>query len=139
MSIHPQMLAAFQDELQKIAAASEQPQMQSAGPSALVTTSTLDPLNSWDKNADWDKNAPSERKMKAKQPEAKQQSLPAESANKLLFGPQPEQKRPSKMNYDMGSTSALSPDRSQNPVDGQSTANLAAGNMMNPAYGPGGV
>lgn len=41
--------------------------------------------------------------------------------------------------YEQGSAAAASPDRSQTPVDGQSTANIAAGNTMSPATGPGGV
>lgn len=41
--------------------------------------------------------------------------------------------------YEQGSSAAASPDRSQSPVDAQSTANISAGNKMSPATGPGGV
>ena len=134
---HKAMLSGFFDEIQKIAAASEQPQMQSAGPSELVTTSTLDPLNSWDKNPDWKKNSPKRSKGEKAAP---QSSVPAQEANALMFQtPEPPKQKNLKLNYDLGSASALSPDRSQSPIDGQSTTNVAAGNMMSPAYGPGGV
>lgn len=134
------LIEGFLDELQKIAAGTEQPQIASAGPSQLVTTSTLDPLNSWDKNVDWHKNAPKQekRRMPLSHP---LQGKPAREANELVFQtpPMPKEQKNSRMNYDLGSNSALSPDRSQAPIDGQSTTNIAAGNMMSPAYGPGGV
>lgn len=112
-------LESFFDELTKISNAVEATPIQSAGPSDLVVTSTTDPLNSWEKNPSWE------------------QTSPRRQVNNL-FG----KRRPDgtlKARFDQGSSAAQSPDRSQYPVDAQSSANISAGNMMSPSSGPGGV
>ena len=136
----PSTIKGFFDELEKISGPSEQPQMESKGPSELVTTSTLDPLNSWDKNGNWDKKGQGGKKA-PKQPSAPPASMAAQRANQILFASDDPRHPDNKANklLDQGSASAASPDRSQAPVDGQSTANIGAGNVMNPASGPGGV
>lgn len=135
----PHFINGFFSELEKISAISEQPQMESKGPSELVTTSTLDPLNSWDKHGNWEKDQ--EGKKAKKQPSTPPASMAAQRANEILFASDDPRHPDNKANKppDQGSSSAASPDRSQNPIDAQSTANIAAGNLMNPSYGPGGV
>lgn len=119
--LREQTLFALFDELEKIAdGAVEAMPIQSAGPSDLVVTSTTDPLNSWEKNPSWE------------------QTPPRRNAN-ALFGGKKKTDGALRAKYDQGSSAATSPDRSQYPVDGQSTANIAAGNTISPASGPGGV
>jgi hypothetical protein len=62
---------------------------------------------------------------------------PAHKANNLFGLPLEVPKRGKKV-YEEGSA-AKSADPSQSPIDAQSTANIAAGNRMSPATGPGGV
>lgn len=63
----------------------------------------------------------------------------SEEVNKLFGLPLHAPKR-GKRQYEQGAV-AGSPqaDRSQAPISGQSTADIASGNTMSPASGPGGV
>lgn len=66
---------------------------------------------------------------------------PASKANALFGLPvgEPRKRGVRKYEQDQGSASAASPDRSQSPVGGQSSANISQGSAMNPSTGPGGV
>lgn len=135
---NPNLINGFFDELEKISAQSEQPQMESKGPNELVTTSVLDPNGPENKNNNWE----TKKKGKTeKGPVAPPVSMAAKKANEVLFASDDERHPDNKLNkpVDQGSSSAAGPDRSQAPVDGQSAAGVSAGNKMNPSYGPGGV
>jgi hypothetical protein len=76
-----------------------------------------------------------------KAPAAPPVSMAAKKANEVLFASDDERHPDNKLNkiVSQGSASAAGPDRSQAPVDGQSSANISEGNKMSPASGPGGV
>lgn len=117
------MLASFQDEMEKIAAneatVQDNPRIQ-------------DEKN----NGDWRQKGPPQ---KQKQKQDEHSETPASKANAFFGLPMmPPLKRGVRM-YEQGSSSASSPDRSQSPVDGQSTANISQGGAQYPATGPGGV
>lgn len=119
--MNPFMLAGFQDEMEKIAAneatAQDNPRIQEEK-----------------NNGDWRQKGPP-----LKQKNDEHSETPASKANAFFGLPlNPPLKRGTRM-YDQGSASASSPDRSQSPVDGQSTANISQGGAMYPATGPGGV
>jgi hypothetical protein len=126
----------FVDELVKISGRETQGS-ESVQP---VDNASLDPMNTQGKSQGWEqKTAPGKKPSKdipkkQKPPE----ETPAIKANNL-FGLPLAVERKGKRRYDEGSTAASSPDRSQSPVNGQSTANISAGNAIAPASGPGGV
>lgn len=64
---------------------------------------------------------------------------PASKANAFFGLPLGPARKRNTRSYEQGSTAAQSPDRSQSPVDGQSSANISEGGAMYPATGPGGV
>jgi hypothetical protein len=124
--MHPTTLAAFQDELTKIA----------TGPGApLHTNASVPPQDDQDKNPSW--------QMKGKEPAMQNQrptsETPASKANAFFGLPVGPPRKRGTRDYDQGSSAAQSPDRSQSPVDGQSSANISEGGAMYPATGPGGV
>lgn len=119
--MNPFMLAGFQDEMEKIAAneatVQDNPRIQ-------------DEKN----NGDW-----RQKGHQYKQKEQEHSETPASKANALFGLPMtPPLKRGVRM-YEQGSAAAASPDRSQSPVDAQSTANISQGGAQYPATGPGGV
>jgi hypothetical protein len=131
------MVQSFLDEMTKIAVAGEQPPMASPGPSQLVTTTTTDPLNSWDKDTNWKKESPlnyPKPKLRRSTPD---ESAPSRLANKL-FG-RPLKNPPSGLQRTDDPSSAKQMTRDGVPIDAQSTANIAAANTIFPASGPGGV
>lgn len=70
----------------------------------------------------------------------KDEGSPAREANNLFGLPfHPDFRRRGARDYQRPQAGALYADRSQSPIDGQSTANLSAGGAMYPATGPGGV
>jgi hypothetical protein len=146
--MNPVTYAAFVDELEKIAV---QGPFEMADQHVSVNSS-LHPLEEEGKNQDWrqqklKKSDGTEDTKTAKElakeyasriRAAAKESPPAREANNL-FGLPLGQKKRNVRQYDSGSAAAASPDRSQSPTDAQSTANVAAGNTMSPATGPGGV
>ena len=142
--IHPTTIAAFADELEKIAAmGSEQLGLQSSGSEQLVTTSLTDPLNSWAKNPDMKQNAPQNQKGPKKPAKVPDASAPAQNANRILFRepavPGGDAKTTKFKTLANDSSEAKQMNRDGSPIDAQSTANVASANMIAPASGPGGV
>jgi hypothetical protein len=124
--MNPYTLAAFQDELVKIAVSQD---------AQMVTNASIPPQDDQDKNPDW--------RQKGGQPGVQKQQpqseTPASKANAFFGLPAGHPRKRNVRDYDQGSAAAASPDRSQSPVDGQSTANISQGGAMYPATGPGGV
>jgi hypothetical protein len=117
------MLAGFQDELAKIAAPNE----ATAGESPRIQEEKNNP--------DWRQKG-GEPALQKQRP---QSETPASKANALFGLPLGPPLKRGTRKYDQGSAAAGSPDRSQSPVDGQSSANISQGGAMYPATGPGGV
>jgi hypothetical protein len=141
--MNPVTYAAFVNELEKIAI---------QGPFEMndqhaVANSALYPLEQEGKNRDFRQTMPpggKESKVLPRNQAARLQadskeSPPAREANNLFGLPLGLPRKRGVRSYDTGSSAAASPDRSQTPTDAQSTANIAAGNTMSPATGPGGV
>jgi len=121
--MHPFMLAGFQDELEKIAAPNE------------ATAGNNPRIQEEKNNPDWSQKG-DEPALQNQKPHSE---TPASKANAFFGLPLgPPHKRGTRQ-YDQGSAAASSPDRSQAPVDGQSSANISQGGAMYPATGPGGV
>jgi hypothetical protein len=140
--------AAFLDELVKIASPSgpnEQVHQQ------VAVNSSVNPLDQAGKNGDWDQKelqGPNGEKRTAQQlakeyadriRKAAKESPTARQANNFFGLPLETPPKRGVKKYDEGSSSAAGPDRSQSPVDAQSTPNVAASNRVSPASGPGGV
>jgi hypothetical protein len=127
--MHPSTVAALVDELTKIATNPEAP---------LHTNASVPPQDDQDKNPDFSQiggnPTPLPKKVRADQSET-----PASKANAFFGLPLGQPRKPNTRMYDAGSTAASSPDRSQSPVDGQSTANISQGGAQYPQTGPGGV
>ena len=119
--MNPFLLAGFQDELEKIAAnestVQDNPRIQ-------------DEKN----NPDWRQKG--EPALQAQKP---QSETPASKANAFFGLPLGPPRKRNTREYDQGSAAAQSPDRSQQPIDAQSSANISQGGAMYPATGPGGV
>ena len=123
--MNPFTLAGFQDEMVKIAITQD---------AQLVTNASVPPQDDQDKNVDW--------RQKGGKPstEQKPQSETLASKANAFFGlPIGQPRKRNTREYDQGSASAQSPDRSQQPIDAQSSANISSGGAMYPATGPGGV
>lgn len=119
--MNPFTLAGFHDELQKIAAPNE----ATAGDSPRIQEEKNNP--------DWRQKEPALQNQRPKS------ETPASKANAFFGLPIGHPRKRNTREYDQGSTAAGSPDRSQAPVDGQSSANISQGGAMYPATGPGGV
>ena len=119
--MHPKTVEAFADELEKIAAnestVQDNPRIQ-------------DEKN----NPDWQQKG--DPAVQAQKP---QSETLASKANAFFGLPMGHPRKRNTRDYDQGSASASSPDRSQSPVNGQSSANISEGGAMYPATGPGGV
>lgn len=127
--MNPFLLAAFQDELEKIAA--NEDSVQSG-----ITRSGAMRIEDEKNNPDWRQKG-GEPALQAQKP---QSDTPASKANAFFGLPiGPPRKRNVRQYEDSGSSSAQSPDRSQQPIDAQSSANISSGGAMYPATGPGGV
>lgn len=135
---------AFVDELRKIAAEPKYDDQAAQSPAETTqyTNSSLAPSSGASGLSTWDqKELPDIRG--AKKHKAVQvmldglQSLPARKANELFGRKATVTKQGLTRNDD--SSEAKSQDRSQSPIDAQSTANLSQGGAMYPASGPGGV
>lgn len=126
--MHPYTLAGFQDELQKIADNGD------------VVESGITRAGSM--RIEDEKNNPSWKQTKepALQNQKPHSETPASKANAFFGLPLgPPRKRNVRQYEDQGSAAAQSPDRSQAPIDAQSSANISSGGAMYPATGPGGV
>ena len=120
--MNPFTLAGFQDELEKIAAnestVQDNPRIQ-------------DEKN----NPDWRQKG----REQGVQPQKPQSETPASKANAFFGLPLGHPRKNNTREYDQGSAAAQSPDRSQQPIDAQSSANISQGGAQYPATGPGGV
>ena len=123
MTMNPFMLAGFQDELEKIAASPE------------ATVQDNPRIQDEKNNADWRQKG----KEPAVQDQKPQSETPASKANAFFGLPLGPPRKRNTREYDQGSAAAQSPDRSQQPIDAQSSANISQGGAMYPATGPGGV
>ena len=139
--------AAFWDELVKIAEGPNEQVNQ-----RVAVNSSTHPLDQEMMNNSWEQKKTKQTTGTSALPEemaresARQtkkvpkQSEPAKKANDLFGLPMSEPPKKNVRRYDAGGPpGASSPDRGQQPIDAQSTANIAAGNTMSPATGPGGV
>lgn len=126
--MHPFTLAGFQDELEKIATNED---VVESGISRAGAVRIEDEKN----NPDW--------RMKGAEPALQNQQpkseTPASKANAFFGLPLGRPRRRNVRDYDFGNSAAQSPDRSQQPIDAQSTANISQGGAQYPAAGPGGV
>ena len=120
--MHPFTLAGFQDELEKIA----------ANESTVQDNPRIQDEKS---NPDWRQKS----KEPALQNQRPQSETPASKANAFFGLPLGPPRKRNTRDYDQGSAAAQSPDRSQSPIDAQSTANISQGGAQYPATGPGGV
>lgn len=136
------LLAGFVDELNKIAAIQSEQLPVTSLPNQLVTTSLLEPLNSWSKTPDWSKNAPKTQKKPPNQGVAEESSVPAREANKVFFRPADDTQNKKKLEKTVNGndmSAARQMQRDGSPIDAQSTADVSSANMISPAYGPGGT
>lgn len=139
----PATLTAFIDEMEKIAI---QGPFEMADQHVAVN-SALHPLEEEGKNRDWRQKLPTDGKPPKTPPKERaarlkadtKESPPAREANNLFGLPLGLPRRRNVRKYDEGGSAAEASDRSQTPIDAQSTANVASSNMISPATGPGGV
>jgi hypothetical protein len=120
--MHPFMLAGFQDELVKISASES-------------TVQDNPRIQDEKNNPDWQQKG-GEQALQNQKP---QSETPASKANAFFGLPVGHPRKRNTRDYDQGSAAAQSPDRSQQPIDAQSSANISSGGAMYPATGPGGV
>ena len=129
-------IRAFRDELEKIAVEAQEP---AQAPQTMAVNSYTYPMSGMDNNSDFrQKKSDLVRKSTVKAV-AKDQDKPARKANNLFGLPDSNPPLRKVRMYDQGSAAAQNADRSQAPVDAQSTANIASGGVMQPTAGPGGV
>jgi hypothetical protein len=122
--MNPFTLAGFQDELEKIAAPNE----ATAGESPRIQEEKNNPS--------WQQKAGKEQGVQDQKP---QSETPASKANAFFGLPVGQPRKRGTRDYDQGSAAASSPDRSQQPIDAQSSANISQGGAQYPSTGPGGV
>lgn len=127
--MHPFTLAGFQDELEKIAAPNESVAQDSISRSGALR------IEDEKNNPDWRQKG----KEPALQDQKPQSETPASKANAFFGLPLGPPRKRGTRQYDQGSAAAASPDRSQAPIDAQSSANISQGGAQYPATGPGGV
>jgi hypothetical protein len=130
-------LRAFRDELVKIAVDAQEP---TQAPQTMAVNSSTYPMTAMENNSDWRQKR---GRMAAKEQEQAKvpddQEKPARKANNLFGLPETNPPQRKVRMYDQGSAAAQNADRSQSPIDAQSSANIASGGVMQPTAGPGGV
>lgn len=140
--MHPATQKAFFDELEKIAAKPmTQPPFQGAPETQMYTNAATAPNPRDQGNGDWRQKG-GKRMFMSSPAEKTGPGTPARLANNLFGLPFNADGRFNDIRglrrYD-DQSEAKSQDRSQSPIDAQSTANLSQGGAMYPASGPGGV
>ena len=141
--MNPNTYAAFVDELVKIAEGtgpvSGQGPNEQTQQTANMNSSTY-PLLQEGKNSDWRQKGGDGSSKKAFGQKHLKDSPPAREANNLFGLPLSDPPKKGVRKYDQGGPpGAEGPDRSQAPIDAQSSANVAASSRVSPATGPGGV